>query len=168
MFVGNNPHTTHPAGPPPVLDLYTNPDAANATNEQNSFANWTKNSATVTHTVLANTDPGGGGSWMLDMNFSGTASFRASSLVVSGLNLTPHTATIRTRRLSGTSAVFNWLNVSGASYNVDYDSNGTNWFVGTVTFTPTTGSVTIQFYTGVNDGQTVGQIQISEIVITED
>jgi hypothetical protein len=150
-----------------ITDLYVTGDAASAgAGEANDVSQWTPNGSSCVITSVANTDGGGGGSYAVNLEQL-NAGFRSGAISVTGLNLTPHTATFRTRRVSGTGGVFNWQNVTGATYNVDYDANGTNWFEATVTFTPTSSTVTMQFYPGDNDGTATGAIEISEIVITE-
>lgn len=150
-----------------IVDLFPTGDAVSAgAGEANSVTGWTPNGGSATKASIASTDPGGGGTYALECGCL-NAGFRAVSYDVSGLSLVPHTATIRTRRTDGTGGVLGWSNVSSVTYSVDYNSNGTDWFEGTVTFTPTTGTITIRFYPCDNDGSTSGTIEVSEITITE-
>lgn len=150
-----------------VVDYFPTGNSASAgAGEADSVAAWTTNGANATKASVANTDGGGGGSYAVQCNCL-NAGFRQVDITVSGLSLVPHTATIRYRITDGTGRIFNWANVSGAVYTNLSDVSGT-WQIGTATFTPTTGTITLRTYPCDNDGTATGTIEISEIVITED
>lgn len=149
-----------------VVDFFPVGNAASeGAGEADNVDDWTPNGANATKASIANTDPGGGGSYAVQCNCLNSG-FRQVDISVSGMNTTPHTATIRYRITDGTGRIFNWANVTSATYSNLDDTSG-DWQVGTATFTPTTGTITLRTYPCDNDGTATGTIEISEIVITE-
>lgn len=150
-----------------VVDLFPTGDAASAgAGEANDVSGWTPNGGSATVASIASTDPGGGGSYAVECGCLNSG-FRSVGYSVSGLSLTPHTATIRYRITDGTGRFLAWSNVSSTTYT-NTDNTSGSWEVGTVEFTPTTGTITIYAFPCDNDGSSTGTIEISEIVITED
>lgn len=149
-----------------VTDYFPTGNSASAgAGEADDVTAWVPNGASATKASVANTDGGGGGSFAVQCNCL-DAGFRQVDISVTGLNLTPHTATIRYRITDGTGRIFNWANVSSATYT-NLDNTAGTWQVGTATFTPTASTITLRTYPCDNDGTTTGTIEISEIVITE-
>nr|WP_299385598.1 hypothetical protein [Allomuricauda sp.] len=150
------------------VDLFPTGNGASAgAGEADSTSGWTSSGGPAPVTSVANTDGGGGGSFAINCGCT-SSGFRTGSINLTGLTIgSNYTATIRTRRTDGTGQIFAWQSVTNQSYNVDYDSNGTNWFVGTVTFEATATSVEARVYACDNDGSASGTIEISEITLTE-
>lgn len=149
-----------------IVDLFPTGNAASAgAGEANSTSGWSSAGGTNPISSIANADPGGGGSFAFRTEGTNNG-FNASSINLTGLNLVPHTATIRYRIVSGTGQIFNWANVTSQTYTNLNNQSG-NWEIGTVVFTPTTATVTARVYPTDNDGTVGGVIEVSEIVITE-
>lgn len=146
-------------------DYYPTGDAASANGEADDASTWIPNGGSANRSSVANTDGGGGGSYAVQCNCI-MSGFRALTKSVSGLSLTPHTATVRYRITDGTGRIFNWGNVASATYT-NLDNTSGSWQVGTVEFTPTTGTISIIAFPCDNDGTATGTIEISEITITE-
>ncbi len=141
---------------------YTGTDAVG--DDSNGVGNWAHQSG-VTVNSVASTDLVLGDSYALEFKTTVGNAYKQAYIDLVGLPAVPLTATFRTRRLVGDGFIVNWSNVTSATYNVDYGSNGTDWFEGTVTFTPT-GNVRIKVYASGDTGLSGSTIEISSLIIT--
>lgn len=153
-----------------VTDLFPTGNVASAgAGETTTITPFVDDGGNTTTSLVNPTTDSSGGTYSVKIEALADG-FRQATITVSGLNTTPHTATIRMRANSANGGVFNWSNVSSTNYDVNTTERTDEvWYVRTVTFTPTTGTVGIKFYAdSLGGGFDAGQyMEVSEIVITE-
>ncbi|WP_425628879.1 hypothetical protein [Cellulophaga lytica] len=155
---------------PDIVDLFPTGNAASAgAGEADGTSGWAAASGSAIGSVV-NTDAQGG-SYAISVS-GATVSWRYGFINLTGLNLVPHTATIRMRRVSGTDTPCRlWTNTTNVDYtninNAVAGATNGDWVEGTVTFTPTDSTVEMKYYSTSPSGEVDSEIEISEIIVTE-